>query len=231
MDEQGNAVQSRKRSIYVLMAVVVLAAASAGGYVWWGSRSENATRQTATPPTLPATLCGTSISTKAVLQFHAKPVHEAYEREYFGGLNAPLTERSADGDGGQCALNIDDEVTTITSELDNELVGRQHIAQQVDKGGNSVEWGPARGYAYSGGSTELAVISTPCTLRNETSGERDYAIRVSVAAPGLHGSEQKIRKAREAMVELAADVTRYVTKHSAECLNADELPSTVPVLK
>lgn len=89
-------------------------------------------------------------------------------------------------------------------------------------------------YVTSTGGTELAALTTPCTLAGTAPGQRrkgGYALYISVAAPALRESGEKTRKAREAMAELAADTARYVAGHSAKCLDADALPRTAPTLR
>lgn len=176
---------------------------------------------------LPAVLCGTSVSTEPITRFHQAPVSEVVADESTGGgLRAPLTEQSVGSDEGYCAVNVDGEVIQVGSALRSGLVDEKDIARRVKAGGSELDWGPARGYVTSGGGTELAVLTAPCTLEGGK-----FAVDVSVAAPALRGSEQEVLKAREAMVELAADAARYVAEHSARCQDAGGLPSTAPALQ
>ncbi|MET9878430.1 hypothetical protein ABZZ36_27930 [Actinacidiphila glaucinigra] len=176
---------------------------------------------------LPAVLCGTSVSTEPIARFHEPPRSEVVENESTGGgLKAPLTEQSVGGDEGYCAVSVDGEVIQVGSTLRSDLVDEKDIAQRVSTGGSALDWGPARGYVTSGGGTELAVLTTPCELDGGA-----FAVDVSVAAPALRGSGQKVLKAREAMAELAAEATRYVAEHSAKCSDAGELPGGAPTFR
>ncbi|WP_431965560.1 hypothetical protein [Actinacidiphila sp. bgisy160] len=222
-----------KKTVQVLTGLLLMA--SAGVACTSGRGTQAGPPSPSSSPALPAGLCGTSVSTKPIALFHQPPRSEVVETESGGGgLKAPLTERSVGEDGEYCSLLIDGEAVQIRSALREDLIDEQAVAQRVRAGGAALDWGPARGYVTSGGGTELAALTAPCTLAGTAPGQGEkggYALYISVAAPALREGEEEARKAREAMAELAADAARYVAGHSAKCLDADALPRTAPTLK
>jgi hypothetical protein len=215
-----------KKTVHVIAGILLLASGGVACSPGDGAEAGGAPHEPSRAA-LPAELCGTSVSTEPIGRFHQAPASEVVANESTGcGLRAPLTAQSVGGDEGYCSVTVDGDVIQIGSKLRSGLVDEKDVAQRVKSGGSALEWGPARGYVTSGGGTELAVLTAPCTL----AGGR-FAVDVSVAAPALRGGEPELLKAREAMAELAAEAARYVAEHSAKCQDAGELPSTAPTLR
>ncbi|MBA4864419.1 hypothetical protein H1V43_24305 [Streptomyces sp. PSKA54] len=229
MDDQRASSKRSKLPIYGLVVVLLLAAIG-GGVAWWIQGREKSSSQ-ASRPVLPATLCSTSISTRPISEFHAGPKDYVRMRDgRSGGLDDRLEPYSVDQGELMCSLDIDGDAIIITASLEESHISQSDVDTEVENNGaNAISWGKAKGYVSGAGTSELGVVYFPCTLRNSATDEQlDWAVRASVAAPALR---QDKLDGRKAIMALTADVTAYVAKHSAKCLNVKELPSTPPALQ
>ncbi|WP_327353048.1 hypothetical protein [Streptomyces sp. NBC_01304] len=218
------------RSALLITASVVVLAAVAGAVGWWLSSGDGAEDpHSAAAPGIPATLCETTIPSRALKQLVDSPAHDFSMRNLtgtYGGLTDPLGQGSGRTDEAICVITIDGEAVQLAVTLQDQDISRASITDRVQDKGSALAWGPAKGY-INPGTTTIARLSLACVLPKGAASERHRFVDVSVTGPRLRPDDARHR---QAMADLTADITRYAIRQTARCTNIDAPPAGRPTV-